>query len=234
MIRILIALTLSLATQLAPAADSTDVYYLAFLRPDPARAKLKEGEGDRIQAAHMANIRKMAADGVLVAAGPFDDQPTTISGIFVFRTPSLEAARAIAAQDPTVLEHRNLLEVHAWRGPKGIGEEYARLHKAKPETPEGMGVQPLFLLYRGTASADQKREMNSHEDYLTRLKREGKLAMAGPTEGKDDLLSVVVFNRISDAEAQKLMAEDPAVKTNALRYEFHRWWCAEHVIPVHP
>lgn len=64
-----IGLILLMAAQLAPAADSTGIYYLVFLRPYPTRSKLKEGEGDRMQAAHMANIRKMADRGILVAAG---------------------------------------------------------------------------------------------------------------------------------------------------------------------
>lgn len=220
-----------MATQVMSAADSTELSYLVFLRPDPAQSALAQGERERIQAAHMANIRKMADQRILVAAGPFEDQPTTISGIFVFRTASLESARSIAAQDPTVLEHRNLAEVYPWRGPKGIGDEYFRLHKEKPETPEGMGVQPLFLLYRGSAYSQQTAELRLHQDYLLQLKREGKLAMAGPIDSNGDLWGLVVFNRISDAEAGRLMADDPAVKTKALRSELHRWWCAEHVIP---
>ncbi|HUK15531.1 MAG TPA: YciI family protein [Bryobacteraceae bacterium] len=215
----------------APPADSTEVYYLVFLRPDPARKPLAKDEGERIQAAHMANIRGMAQRGVLVAAGPFDDQPTTISGIFIFRTSSLEEARRIAAQDPTVLEHRNLVEVHAWRGPKGIGDEYFRLHKEKPDTPEGMGVQPLFLIYHGPRWTDAAQPLSEHAAYLEWLHREGKLAMKGSTEANDELTAMVVFNRISDDEARRLMAADPAVKAGILQPEFHRWWCAEHVMP---
>jgi uncharacterized protein YciI len=226
----LLAPLLLLAIQLTPA-NSTEIYYLVFLRPDPARSELLPAESERIQAAHMANIRRMAEEGILVAAGPFGDQPRTISGIFIFRTSSLDAARRIAARDPTVVEHRNLVEVHPWRGPKGIGEEYVRLHKQKPDTPEGMGVQPLFLIYRGSAWTSGARELSLHDQYMARLKREGKLAMAGPAEGNGELLAVVVFNRISDGEAQTLMAEDPALKANVMRNEFHRWWCAEHVIP---
>lgn len=179
----------------------------------------------------MANMQRMASQGILVAAGPFDDKPTTISGIFVFRTSSLESARRIAAEDPTVVEHRNLVDVFAWRGPKGIGDEYFRLHKEKPDTPEGMGVQPLFLIRRGSAPATRAQEMASHDAYVARLKHEGKIGMAGPVEGDSELAGVVVFNRMADEEAQKLMADDPAVKANVLRAEFHRWWCAEHVIP---
>jgi uncharacterized protein len=227
----LVACLTLLFAQAAPPVNSSEVYYLVFLRPDPARKPLAKEEGERIQTAHMANIHSMADRGVLVAAGPFDDKPTTISGIFVFRTSSIEEARRIAAQDPTVVEHRNTVDVHAWRGPKGIGDEYFRLHKEKPETPEGMGVQPLFLYYRGPHWADLEQHLNAHGEYLQRLRREGKLAMMGRTEGEDDLAGVLVFNRIPDDEAQRLVAADPGVQAGVMRPEFHRWWCAEHVLP---
>jgi hypothetical protein len=38
---------------------------VVFLRPDPARKPLALEERQRIQDAHMANIRRMADDGVL-------------------------------------------------------------------------------------------------------------------------------------------------------------------------
>jgi uncharacterized protein len=215
----------------ALAAPSSERYFLVFLRPDPARKALGQEEGARIQAAHMANIQGMAARGALVAAGPFDDQPTTISGVFIMKASSLEEARRIAEQDPTVLERRNRIDAHAWLGPNGIGEEYKRLHKERPDAPEGMGVQPLFLIYRGSAWAPGAPELNEHAAYLDRLRIEGKMAMAGPTENDDPLQGMVVFPRIGVQEAQRLMAEDPAVKANVLKAEFHHWWCAEHVIP---
>lgn len=212
-------------------ANPTDLYYLVFLRPEPTRRPLAKDEAERIQAAHMANIHSMADRGVLVAAGPFGDQPVTISGIFVFRTSSLDEARRIAAQDPTVLEKRNRVDVHPWRGPRGIGDEYFRLHKADPKTPEGMGVQPLFLISHGPSWSSEAQELKAHSGYMDRLHREGKLAMWGPTDNDADLAAIAVFNRIGDEEAQRLMADDPAVKSNVIQLEFHHWWCAEHVIP---
>lgn len=115
---------LSLYAQGTAALKPTTGYYVVFLRPDPSRKPLSKADGDRIQSAHMANIQKMARDGVLVAAGPFDDTPITISGTFVFKVGSLQSAQAIAAQDPTVLEHRNTADAHAWLGPPGIAVEY--------------------------------------------------------------------------------------------------------------
>jgi hypothetical protein len=63
------------------------------------------------------------------------------------------------------------------------------------------------------------------------LRSTGKLAMGGPTENDPDIAEVLVFNRIGDEEARRLMADDPAVKASVLRVDFHRWWCAENVIP---
>jgi uncharacterized protein YciI len=179
----------------------------------------------------MANIHAMAERGVLVAAGPFGDATLTISGVFVFKTGSLDEARRIAAQDPTVVEHRNMVEVYAWRGPKGIGEEYVRLHRADPKTPEDMGVHPFFVLRRGAKWDAGGAALADHGEYLERLRSAGRIAAAGPVEGDPEVAGFVIFDRMPDADAERLMEEDPGVKAGALRLEVHRWWCAAHVLP---
>jgi uncharacterized protein YciI len=215
------------------AVSPTARYYVVFLRPDPARKPLAKEEGERIQAAHMANIHKMANDGVLMAAGPFDDKPTTISGIFVFKSDSLQTAQAIAAQDPTVVAHRNTVDVHAWEGPPGIGVEYFRLHALDPKTPENMQVHPLCLVYRGTAWEDKQRDslVEAHVRYIDGLKEQGKLGAAGRIDAPDDLLGLVIFKPTSVEEAQRLLEDDPAVKAGVLRVEYHHWWSSDHVLP---
>jgi uncharacterized protein YciI len=226
--------TLSLHAQpSAAAASATARYYVVFLRPDPARKPLAKEDGERIQTAHMANIHKMANDGVLIAAGPFDDKPTTISGIFVFKSDSLQTAQAIAAKDPTVVEHRNTVDVHAWEGPPGIGVEYFRLHALDPKTPENMQVHPLCLVYRGSAWEDKQRDslVEAHVRYIEGLREQGKLGAAGKIETPDDLLGLVIFKPTSVEEAQRLLEEDPAVKAGVLRVEYHHWWSSDHVLP---
>jgi uncharacterized protein YciI len=183
----------------------------------------------------MANIRKMAEDGVLIAAGPFDDTPITISGMFVFKVGSLQSAQAIAAQDPTVTEHRNTVDVHAWQGPPGIAVEYFRLHKLNPNTPENMQVHPLCVLYRGIAWEEKLRTRDAllvaHQRYVDRLRDQGKLGAAGGIEAPDDLLGLVIFKSISLEEAQRLLSEDPAVQAGVLRVEYHSWWSSDYVLP---
>ena len=179
---------------------ATARYYVVFIRPDPSRKGLSKADGDRLQSAHMANIQQMGRDGVLMAAGPFDDKPVTISGIFLFTMSSLESAQALAERDPTVLAHRNTVDVHAWQGPPGIGVEYLRLHKQGPNTPENMQSHPLCLLYHGTAwdekQSTREQILTAHERYVDRLHSLGKLGAAGAIEAPDDLLGMVIFKPI--------------------------------------
>jgi uncharacterized protein YciI len=212
------------------AAQPTDLYQLVLLRPSPDRKPLPKEEGAKIQSAHMAHIKFMADSGALVAAGPFGDTPTTISGVFIFKAPKEEVLR-LANADPTVTAGRNLVEMYAWRGPKGIGEEYARLIKADPKLPDNMGVHPFLMFRRGPAWARVAEFVPAHLEHIKRLRAEGKLAAAGPIEGDQDLAAVFVFQRIPDAEARSLADQDPFVKSGVVVIEPHRWWCGAHVLP---
>jgi uncharacterized protein YciI len=236
----LAALSLSAQSNVAPSQPNatqnpTTRYYVVFLRPDPSRRTVSKDDGDRIQNAHMANIRKMAGDGVLIAAGPFDDSPATISGIFVLKAASLQSAQDLARQDPTVVEHRNTVDVYAWQGPPELGAEYIRLHKLNPKTPENMQAHPLCLLYRGTTAEGRVGTHNSlldlHERYIDDLRRQGKLGAAGRIETSDHLLSLVIFRAIPLEEAHRLLQADPAVRSGMLRMECHTWWSSDHVLP---
>ena len=54
---------------------------------------------------------------------------------------------------------------------------------------------------------------------------------AGPIEGDAQLKEILIFQRIADSEALRLVEDDPAVKSGILRAEPHRWWSAAHVFP---
>ena len=93
-----------------------------------------------------------------------------------------------------------------------------------------MGIQPFFLLRRGTAGAAAR----GHEEYIAELRRQGNMAAAGAVEGDAEVIGLVILQRMDDAEARRLMDDDPAVKSGALRVEYHHWWCAAHVLPDLP
>lgn len=221
---------LAAASQTFPEQHSTRLYQIVFLKRDPARKTLSKEEADRIQSAHMANIRAMADRGVLVAAGPFDEAPPVISGVFFFVTPTMDEAKSIAAADPTVTEHRNTVEALTWHGPAGIGDEYKRLHKEQPETPEGMGLHPFLILRRTGGNLDETLSAK-HAAYLASLQSSGKLLAAGPVEADSSAAEILIFDRIPAFEATTLAESDPAVTGGALTMELHHWWCAAHIFP---
>lgn len=228
---LLIAASIASPCRSLAESQAARTYQVVFLRRNPARQPLTVEEGDRIQNAHMQNIRDMAARGLLVAAGPFEDEPSAISGVFFFVLPTRDEALKVASADPTVLAHRNTVEVLTWRGPAGIGDEYRRVHEAKPDTPEGMGVHPFVILRRTGKQLDGKLTA-ARAPRWEKLRAEGKIVAAGPVEGDASATDIVIFDRIPDAQAASLAAADPAVSRGQLTPELHRWWSSAHVFPA--
>ena len=95
-----------------------DHYVVGFLKRGPKWTPQSTPETQRIQDGHMANIRRMAAIGKLVVAGPFEDNGD-LRGMFIFKC-SLEEAKREAEQDPAVQAGRLILELHPWFAAKGI------------------------------------------------------------------------------------------------------------------
>lgn len=93
--------------------------YLAFLKRGAKWTPEKTPATEELQKAHRANIRRLADMKKLVVAGPFGDNGI-LRGIFVFRTASLEEARALAATDPAVQAGRLAMDIHPWLVPEGV------------------------------------------------------------------------------------------------------------------
>ena len=205
-------------------------YYLVFLRPDPGRRPLAAGEGKRIMAAHMANISRMADDGVLVAAGPMDDKPATISGIFVLNSRTREDAAALAARDPTVAGGRNTADVHAWRGPAGMGDRYFSEKRSNPGFKVVMAAHAFCIVKRGPAWAGEAGG-GAHDRFIESLRGAGALAAAGPVADDPQIEGIAIFRSPSIEEARKSMEGDPDVRSGRLAVEYHSWWTADGVLP---
>jgi uncharacterized protein len=117
---VLAVLTLASVSLAAPPEEyEMTTYYVAFLYRGPAWSPEDTPERTRLQEGHMANIRKMGETGKLLVAGPFMDDGD-LRGLFVFRTSTLEEAKAMAEQDPAVKAGRLRLEWHPWFAAKNI------------------------------------------------------------------------------------------------------------------
>ncbi len=103
-------------------------YYLGLIRKGPSWTPGETPEILALQEAHMANIRRLGAEGKLLLAGPFTDGGD-LRGLFLFEAASLEEARALADSDPAVKAGRLVVELHPWLGPEGL------TYKGAPSRP---------------------------------------------------------------------------------------------------
>jgi uncharacterized protein YciI len=71
-----------------------------------------------------------------------------------------------------------------------------------------------------------------HEAWAAKLRAGGRVVFAGPVEGSDDLVGVLVMKGDS-AEVARTMAEDPAVRAGRFKPRVLKWWTAFGNIPGH-
>lgn len=85
-------------------------FTMVFLALDPDRPVLPQEEIDSLQTLHMANIQKLADEGKLVIAGPFDSG----GGLFVMSTVSRDTANMWLNTDPAVRSKRWMIETYPY------------------------------------------------------------------------------------------------------------------------
>lgn len=110
----------------APACDANNMrmYQMGFLTRGPAWTPDVTDETRRIQAEHLANIGRLAAEGSLLIAGPFvydqGEEDQALRGIFIFDLTSREEALRLANTDPAVIAGRLAIRIVPWYGPCGL------------------------------------------------------------------------------------------------------------------
>ena len=99
--------------------DEMMTYYMIFLYRGEKANDIPKEKLAEIQAAHLDNINKLAAEGKLVLAGPFMDNDD-LRGIFILKAGSLEEAQEFTNTDPAVKAGRLRMEVKPWYGPSKL------------------------------------------------------------------------------------------------------------------
>ena len=92
----------------------------------------------------------------------------------------------------------------------------------------GMKKYVIAFLKRGpNRSQDSITKANlqtAHLKNITRLAEEGKLVLAGPFFGNDDLRGIYIFDVQSIEEAKHLTETDPAIQAGTLVMELKEWY----------
>lgn len=95
----------------------------------------------------------------------------------------------------------------------------------------GMKKYVFCLLKSGTNTTASKEEtqklFEGHMANINKLAKEGKLSVAGPFMKNDrNYRGIYIFNVETVAEAEALVATDPAIKAKLLEAELTPWYCS--------
>ena len=89
-------------------------YVLVILKSGPTKVQAGK-ERDEMFKGHFANMKRLAAEGKLAVAGPFDGVDGW-RGLFIFAVGDVEEAKKLVATDPVIINGEMIAEYHKLYG----------------------------------------------------------------------------------------------------------------------
>lgn len=188
-------------------------YSIVFLNKKADADQLPKDQIDKIMEGHLANIDRLAKEGKLLAAGPFEGG----GGIFILNTTSTEEAQEMLSTDPGVQAKRWNIEILPYKPRIGsvcpVGEKY--------EMTSYQFVRYDAIVSKSTAT-NFPQILRKHDEYLKQLAGTGNIiteAVFGDHDG-----GILVMK----GDLQKEVIEaDPAVQEGLLELQFKKLWIAK-------
>jgi uncharacterized protein YciI len=145
-------------------------YSFVFLNINPEAEKLSKELSDKVMEGHMANINKLAKEGRLLAAGPFEGG----GGMFILNTGSVEEVNTWLSADSGIQAKRWNLEIFPYQPVIGS--------LCPVSAPYDMVMYSFVrfdaLVTKFTASTYPKI-LQAHEGYIKELAKTGNIVTAG-------------------------------------------------------
>lgn len=91
-------------------------YVLALLKTGPKDAEVQGDARKAVFKGHFDNMNRLAGEGKLAVAGPFNDPDRKYRGLFILAVPTVEEAKALAETDPAVKAGILIVEYVPWYG----------------------------------------------------------------------------------------------------------------------
>lgn len=188
-------------------------HVFVFLNKHADRTELPKEEVDKIMDGHMANISRLAKEGKLLAAGPFDGG----GGIFIFNSKSAAEVEGWLQTDPGVKAQRWRVEVLPF---------YIREGKIGLVSEPYQMVNYQFIRYTPNIAKSNIKELpewfRKHDDYINEIKKKSELiadGIFGDTEG--GILILKTELPLSNFEP------DPAVQQGLLHIDVKKLYIAK-------
>jgi len=191
----------------------TPGHIFVFLNNKADKAKLPEEESKKIMEGHMANINRLAKEGKLIAAGPFEGG----GGIFIFKSSSTDEVREWVKTDPGVQANRWNIEILPY---------YPRVGSVCAVIEPYQMVTYQFIRYTPNVTKDnitrQSELIKKHHDYLKTMGNSASV-ITESTFGDEEGGIFIVNGEITSEAIQS----DPAVQQGFLVAEIKELWIAK-------
>lgn len=166
---------------------------------------------DKLMEGHMANITRLAKEGKLIAAGPFEGG----GGIFVLNTTSIDEAELWLSTDPGVKANRWDIEILPYKPRIGsvctVSEPYEM-------------VSYNFIRFKPLKSATQKDQVifSQHDNHLKPLEQKGNVVTEA-TFGEFNGGILVLKGDLN----KEYLESDPAVREGIVTMDIKKLWIAK-------
>jgi len=194
--------------------SSAQDFTFVFLNSKPDKQELPTEEVKKIMDGHMANINRLAQEGKLIVAGPFEGG----GGIFILNTTSIEESKTWLSTDPGVQANRWNVEFFPYYPRTGsacaVGENYEMTN---------------YHFVRFTAQVTKSTTGNypdilkRHDDYIReQFSKTGNVIAEGIFGAYDGGILIL------KGELQKEIIEaDPGVQEALLQFDIKKLWVAK-------
>ncbi len=188
-------------------------HIFVFLNKKTDKLELPEEEIKKIMEGHLANIKRLASEGKLIAAGPFDGG----GGIFIFKSNSIDQVKEWLKTDPGIQANRWNIEVLPY---------YSRLGSVCAVNEPYKMVTYQFIRYTPYISKDNITQLpeifRKHHEYLKAQRNSFNIvteAVFGEVDG-----GILVVN--GEVPIQ-VIESDPGITIGLLEAEIKNLWIAQ-------
>lgn len=187
-------------------------YTIIFLNKKADAAQTDKETTAKLMEGHMANIDRLAKEGKLLAAGPFDGG----GGLFIMNTSSLDEAERWAKTDPAIQANRWNIEILPYT---------PRIGSVCPVSEPFEMVSYTFVRFNAvvekSTAGTYPNIIRQHEAYLTHHTKPADIvteAIFGPNEG-----GILILKGELPPDA---FADDPGVQQGLLDMQMKKLYIA--------
>ncbi|MEQ9412517.1 MAG: hypothetical protein RIF39_01730 [Cyclobacteriaceae bacterium] len=190
---------------------SQDIKYtFVFLNTRNDKPELSKAEVDEIMKGHLANIQRLATEGKLLVAGPFDGG----GGIFIFKGNSSDSVKQWMSTDPGIIADRWKLELFPYI-PR-VGSVCSVDSKAEMVTYTFIRYISTITKFNVQKAGETFKKL---DDYLKKIVKTGNVITEGIFPNRDGGI-LVMKGEVDPA----LIEADPSMSDTVFTVEFKKLW----------